>query len=233
MKTRIVSRDTKKIKPSKNHTIYLNNKSEVVPSVTTVLDVFPKKGLIQWANSLGWKRKSVATELNNAANWGTESHNTIESILLGHRDCDIWKYIREFPVANSVRSFSLWYEKNRDHLEVIHIEHKMSSKKYGGTADLICKYKDKLTIIDFKTSKDFYFTMFVQLAAYAKLYEKESGEDIENICVLRLDKLNGEEAQLKSIKDIKHGNIKYYYKVFKEALRLYNSIHVLESDWKG
>ena len=42
---------------------------------------------------------------------------------------------------------------------------------------------DKLTLLDFKTSKNFYSSMFLQLGAYITLLE-EAGYDIDQVAIL-------------------------------------------------
>ena len=66
-------------KPKGDHQKYRNSDGQYVPSVTTVIDVIPKKALIQWANNLGWKRKSVKAELNAAANQVKATINQAEN----------------------------------------------------------------------------------------------------------------------------------------------------------
>ena len=64
---RISSRKKYQIPLSTDHTNYESYPGNRVPSVTTVLKVIGKESLMQWANSLGWKRKSLTKELNDAS----------------------------------------------------------------------------------------------------------------------------------------------------------------------
>lgn len=227
--------------PPDGHIKYKNKDDKYVPSVTTVIGVMPKESLIYWANSLGWKRKSVSKELEYAANVGTTVHEYIEKIITNDKvnndyneakiEYDIkFNYITE--TKNALLSFLDWYKINRNDLELIEIEKSMSGNTYGGTCDMICKYKDQLMIFDFKTSSDFYFSMFVQLAAYVRLYENYSDDIVKDVAVLRMDKKNGEIAKFKRLSDIPNGDIDYYYYVFEQCLNMWNVLRVLESDWK-
>lgn len=238
----IHSRKANKYKPSNAHTKYMNSNGDYVPSVTNIIKVIPKDALIYWANSLGWKRKSVKRELEETARIGTVAHNTIESIITkdkneGPIDLDVIENHMntnyDGNIRNSIISFISWYKEHRDDIELIEVEKEMSGESYGGTCDMICKYEGKLMIFDFKTSGDFYFSMFIQLCAYVNLYQNLTGEIIEDVAVLRLDKKSGDKAKLKKLSDIKNGDIDYYYNVFEQCLNLYCSLYILENDWKG
>lgn len=237
----IHSRKENKYYPKGLHTKYMNTEGNYVPSVTNIIKVIPKDALIYWANSLGWKRKSVQKELEEAANIGTCVHNYIEKLIKDDKDSSLnldniendirLCYISE--TRNALLSFLEWYKINRTNLKAIDIEKSMSGDFYGGTCDMICKYDDKLMIFDFKTSGDFYFSMFVQLAAYVRLYENETNNIIDDVAVLRMDKKNGNTAKLKKLSDIKNGDIDFYYYVFEQCLNLYKSIYLIENDWKA
>ena len=236
----IHSRKSTRYYPSGMHTRYINMNGEYVPSVTNIIKVIPKDNLIYWANSLGWKRKSVRKELEEAANIGTNVHEYIEKIIKNDKQKNLnldnirndikLNYVAE--TKNALISFLDWYEVNRYSLELIDMEKSMSGDFYGGTCDMICKYNNKLMIFDFKTSGDFYFSMYVQLAAYVRLYENETNEKIDDVAVLRMDKKFGNIAKLKKLSDIKNGDIDFYYYVFEQCLNLYRSIYLLEKDWK-
>lgn len=217
--------------PKKGHTTYKNSQGLYVPSVTTVIKMIPKESLIYWANHLGWQRKSVTKELNYSAEVGTHAHNIIEKIILGTYGEDDKQYLNDTLVHNSVTSFYLWWKENKNDIEIVDIERKLEGEEYGGTCDCICRYKGKLMIFDFKTSKDFYFSMFVQLAAYVKLYENVSNEKVQDVAVLRMDKNKGNIAEIKFMSDINNGCIDFYYDVFKKCLDLYRSIYMIENDW--
>lgn len=237
----IHSRKKNKYYPSGMHTKYINKEGEYVPSVTNIIKVIPKDALIYWANSLGWKRKNVKKELEEAANIGTCVHNYIEKIIKSDKDLSldldiIEKNIRLYynnETRNALLSFLDWYRINRTDLKFIDIEKSMSGDFYGGTCDMICRYNNKLMIFDFKTSGDFYFSMFVQLSAYVRLYENETNNIVDDVAVLRMDKKNGNIAKLKKISDIKNGDIDFYYYVFEQCLNLYRSLYLLENDWKN
>ncbi len=236
---RIVSRKKRLYQESKNHTTYYNKKGEIVPSVTTVLKTISKDNLIYWANNLGWKRKSVKRELDDSSFVGTMAHLFIENILLDKEfESTLIKrdimgepdYIKE-QIDNSVNSFKLWWDKNKDDFKIKSCEQELVCDEYGGTLDIIAEYKGKPVILDIKTSKSFYFTMFLQLAAYAHMYKVKYGKMPKDVAILRVDKTNGKEAELLWLSDLPGGDIDFYYISYKRALDLFSNIHVLEQDW--
>lgn len=238
---RIVSRKTRIFKENKDHTTYYNSKGEIVPSVTTVLKILAKDGLTNWANNLGWKRISVTKELNDASEIGTMAHNYIEAMITENsiEKIEIFKKIESMPdklkdkVMNSIWSFEDWWNENKNDFEILECEKEMTCDEYGGTIDILAKYKGKPVILDLKTSKSFYFTMFLQLAAYAHMYKKKKGKYPSDVGIIKLDKLSGKKAKILWITDLPHGDLDFYYISYKRILELYKNIHVLENDWKS
>lgn len=236
---RISSRTKYMVKRNSNHTNYESYDGNLVPSVTTILKVIGKESLMQWANSLGWKRKSLAQELNDASIIGTYTHNYIEAFILGKNSDinNIWIQINNLPYKlstkayNAINSFHLWWDENGQYVEAISTEVEMCCDYYGGTCDFICRYKGKLTIIDFKTSSDFHPTMYLQLAAYANIYEEIFDLKIEELAILRMDKANGSRAILRTIEEVPGGDREFYFNAFDCALNLYKFMNVIDKDW--
>lgn len=238
---RIVSREKRKYKENKDHTTYYNSKGEIVPSVTTVLKIIAKDNLIYWANNLGWKRISVKKELDDASEIGTTAHNYIEALITDNeiemheisRSIDWLPDKLQDQVWNSIDSFKSWWDENKKDFEILKCEKEMVCDEYGGTIDIIAKYKKKPVILDIKTSKGFYFTMFLQLAAYAHMYKVKKGKYPDDVGIIRVDKVSGKKAKLLWLSDLPNGDFDFYYISYKRALDLYNNIHILEQDWSS
>ena len=66
----------------------------------------------------------------------------------------------------------------------------MHGERYGGTADIIFynKEKDKYLLLDFKTSKNTYRSMFIQLAAYCQLLKETKGIEIDKVGIILIMK---------------------------------------------
>lgn len=235
----IPSRKNNKFKERTDHTNYYNKNGDVVPSVTTILKVISKESLIYWANNLGWKRKSVKRELDDSSTIGTFAHNYIEAYITNnnHDKEQILYDIQFLPeeiydsILKAILSFKKWWSKNKDRCEIIECEKSMSCKHYGGTSDIILKFDGKLMIFDLKTSKDVYFTMFLQLAAYCHLYKITENIMPNNCGILRLDKYDGNEAELTMMSDV-NGDIEYYYQCFKQIVKTHYFLHIIENEFK-
>jgi hypothetical protein len=77
------------------------------------------------------------------------------------------------PVRNSISAGLKFFDEHQ--IELVQAEAPRWSPTYGfiGTGDLIAKVDGKLTVVDYKTSKRLYDTVFLQLAAYQLAYEEE------------------------------------------------------------
>jgi hypothetical protein len=245
----IKGRTRRMFKPGEEHTKYVNDDGEYVPSATTILKILSKEALQHWANSLGWKRKSIKEELEKSSMIGSLAHGYVEEITKGAKIIDLSPIelhgIEIYNgVANSVTSFIKWWRKNRHRIEIIATERQMNGQTYGGTTDLVCKFDGIPCIIDYKTSKDFYYSMFLQLAGYVDLHETEVDENMifEQVAILRLDKRNGDEATLLTMTDVieragltgvmnERAMIREYIKAFESMCDLFYKLNDISGDW--
>ena len=189
----------------------------VYPSVTEILSVVAKPGLVTWANNIGLEGKSTKDESQRIAGIGTEVHARIE------------QYFKEgifegatADVLPSLQLFNNWLQKHK--IEPILIEEPLISPKlgYAGTIDLLAKVDDKLTLIDFKTSNRIYKDYFAQLCAYKRLLS-ERDFVIESMCIVRLGKdYMAEEKEVT--------NEQLYLEYFDATFNLYQILKKLESD---
>ena len=159
---------------------------EKYPSITSVLSIRQKEGLIKWRQRVG---EEVANHVMiTSANRGTAVHNMVEDHLNNIDINNVEKYKKQFlprmmfqvlkPVLNNINNISLQ-------------EAQMFSEKYtvAGRCDCIAEYEGELSVIDFKTSKgekeeDWIENYFIQGAAYAEMYEEHFGTPINQIVIL-------------------------------------------------
>ena len=157
------------------------------PSITTVLGKRPGKqeGLQRWRDRIGEEQARIVS--GKAARRGTVFHNIVENYL---QDKDITDFKQQH--------FMAWcmFGEMKSHLdekinEVVLQEQTMFSPKFkvAGRCDLIGVYKDKLSVVDFKTTttekKEAWIEdYFVQCAAYATMFEEHTGMTIENIVIM-------------------------------------------------
>ena len=159
---------------------------EKYPSITSVLSIRQKEGLIKWRQRGG---EEVANHVMiTSANRGTAVHNMVEDHLNNIDINNVEKYKKQFlprmmfqvlkPVLNNINNISLQ-------------EAQMFSSNYtvAGRCDCIAEYEGELSVIDFKTSKgekeeDWIENYFIQGAAYAEMYEEHFGTPINQIVIL-------------------------------------------------
>ena len=160
---------------------------EKYPSITTVLGKRPdkQKGLQEWRERVGVEQAQIIS--GKAARRGSVFHNIVENYL---QDKDITDFKQQH--------FMAWcmFGEMKPHLDekiksLILQEQTMYSPKYkvAGRCDLIGVYKDKLAVVDFKTTttpkkEEWIEDYFIQCAAYATMFEEHTGMAIENIVIM-------------------------------------------------
>ena len=160
---------------------------EKYPSITTVLGKQPgkQKGLQEWRERVGVAQAQIIS--GKAARRGSVFHNIVENYL---QDEDI----SDFKQQN----FMAWcmFGEMKSHLDekinqVVLQEQTMFSSKFkvAGRCDLIGVYKDKLSVVDFKTTtttkkEEWISDYFIQCAAYASMYEEHTGESVEDVVIM-------------------------------------------------
>ena len=141
---------------------------------------------------------------------GSEVHDQIEKYL---KACMVGKSLGETlslvdamenlseESKNAFGAFLKWKDENN--LKPISLEQTVWGERWAGTCDYLGYYKDKLYVIDWKTSKAFYPEMRYQVAAYRwAINEKNAGsivggnrpypsQQIQGCGILRLDKETG------------------------------------------
>lgn len=177
---------------------------EKVQGVTTALQIIAKPALIYWAAKMGAEyveqnlvpgksydeveiselAKNVANahrqKKDTAADTGTMIHQWIQDFIEGKNP--------SMPVnegmQRAVKSFLDWWIK--EDIKVIQTEARLCSPtlKLAGTADLVCLHNGKLTIMDWKTGSGIYPEMFLQMGAYALMYEEEFGTKVERMGII-------------------------------------------------
>lgn len=167
----------------------------VVPRVTNILArTIHDDYLLDWANSLGFKRKSYRKVLGKSADLGTDVHEYI-SFYLNNGKYPSKELCNE--AENCIDSFDYWWEKiNTEYksVEVLESEKTLGCPYFGGTFDALISLDNKVTLIDFKTSNRITFKYLLQLAAYRYLIWFNNRIDIDQCLILRLSK-NGTDYE--------------------------------------
>lgn len=181
------------------HSTYINEKGNQVPSATTILKLINKPALQKWANIMGFKRRNTDDILERSADIGTTVHALIEKFMM--KTDYVYtptKHHDKYFIMCYLDNFLNWYKKNE--VKPYDMEIHMVSELYGGTVDFYGEVNGLKTILDFKTSKAFHDTMFLQLGAYVQMLE-EKGNKVEQVAILRVNE-NKHAIKYKSREDI-------------------------------
>lgn len=219
---------------------------EFAYGVTTALGIIAKPQLIWWAASqaadyvkshlvpgqgldelqiqdlCSEARKAHNKAKDKAADAGTYVHNWIEDFVNGKNPT--------MPVSPVIKrvidDFLEWWEKTD--VEVISPEQVFCSPTLmlAGTADLVCKVDGKLTIMDWKTGSGIYPEMFMQMAAYALMWEEEHPDQpIERLHVVNASVKNMFQDQFRE-------DVQVFKDAYLKALALYKSVKEIEASFK-
>ena len=169
---------------------YITPKEKYYPSITTVLSIRNKKGLMEW-------RKRVGDEVANyvagkAASRGTKVHHMCEDYLnnMESNFPDKWeKHKKDFlPWC----LFGQLKNKALNNINDIYAQEcSLYSDKYkvAGRVDCIAKYNGVLSVIDFKTSTKersdgWNENYYIQGAAYAEMFGERTGLIVDQVVIL-------------------------------------------------
>lgn len=165
---------------AKKYTELLKNeslKNNIIKINTNKLSILENKSIKEF--------NIISTD---AMSIGSEAHSLIEKYIKNEK---IDKLLKELPdeVLQVFNSFLKWEKQNnirwlKSEFPIINEDY-----GYGGTIDAIAKIKDKLYIIDFKTSSGFYRSYPFQISAYRMAYEAMDSENkLDGMLIARFDK---------------------------------------------
>lgn len=166
--------------------LYLTPDGKKYPSVTTVIADHNKEAIDKWRLRVGHDKAKRISE--NASSRGDIVHLALEAYLNNHSTAEIVK--KMLPNAKAVYVNMKAQVERR--LSVVHgleqplISHKL---RMAGTTDCIAVYDNLLSIVDFKTSlrlkkKEWVHGYFMQLTAYAFMFQEMTGLKIEQGVIL-------------------------------------------------
>ena len=164
-------------------------------------------------------RYRVKTIKEEAMHIGTNMHTLAEDYITGK---EVIAPNSE-PLKTMFAKFKKFWDSKK--MKVVATETTYYSKELDvcGTLDCLVKYKGKIGILDFKTSKDFYPDMPIQIHTYKKLVEDSSNLKVEFLAVINIPKEPVKDVEMR-IFQMKPK----YLKGFKACKYLNN----LEEDFK-
>lgn len=168
---------------------YLSELSNYVPSVTTILDCYPKPpSFYDWLKKVGEDADTIrdqAGDRGSTVHKLTERYDAGEEINLIDEAGNIDYKLAEWSMFERYVEF-----RRRFEFEVIHSELNLISDKLGfaGTLDRVIKFQGRNLLIDIKTSNSLYDHFWLQMAAYKQLLaEVQPDLTIDGYAVLWLN----------------------------------------------
>jgi hypothetical protein len=162
---------------------YITPSGARLPSVTSILGWHKEPSLRAWKDRVG--HEEAARIAAAAAHRGTLLHNFCEDYILGR---DINEETLDPVTIQLFKSIQPYIDEFE---EVNASEMQLYSEFLGvaGTTDVIGRFRNRRSIIDFKTSskfkrKDWIDDYFMQTACYAVMYEERTGIPIKQLVII-------------------------------------------------
>jgi len=162
------------------------------PRVTAILDIIHRPELERWRREIG--NIQADRIRNDTAQIGSSLHHI----------CCFFNRDQSFEMPSTSQlgqmfdTYRKWFGMVVD--TVVAAEQLVVSKKFGyaGTLDLLAVLKGDTTpsVIDLKTSKTFWPTMALQLAAYQQALLEE-GKEVDRRLVIRIDRVETGKLQVR------------------------------------
>lgn len=155
---------------------YFDEKGTPVPSVTTILDCYPKgAAFFEWLKKNGVDSDEIRDEAGrkgSRVHSMTERYDKGEEVSLLSENGDIAMSLSEWNMFEKYVDF-----RKRFNPEINEIELNLVSSKLGfaGTLDRVVTIGEKKILLDIKTSGAVYPHYWLQLAAYEKLLTERHG----------------------------------------------------------
>jgi hypothetical protein len=204
---------------------YQHPNGNFYPSVTTILDAYPKSAaFFEWLKQVGENADEIRDE---AGRKGSAVHQLCEDYDTG-LECSILNEYGKAQYKQSEWAMLERYVEFRDRFkyELVANEVHYISPKFGfaGTLDRVFRVKDKLVLVDIKTSNALHNHFYLQLAAYKELWDEVNpNSKIDEIKILWLNAKTRTEGTGKTIQGIgwqlkepEYG-VDHYWKLFNSV----------------
>ncbi len=164
-----------------------------VPSVSELLSRYKDSGpLMRWQAKIFREGGDPDHIKDEAAGAGSICHDAIEAHVLGKPytwpEGEGVDPIRVSLAQTGFEGFLDWW--NPANVQILGTETPLVSEEFGfgGTPDAWGYVGGKISLLDWKTSKEIFTDYIVQLAAYARLLKECKGVEVERIHIVRVGK---------------------------------------------
>jgi hypothetical protein len=167
---------------------YRNEDGVFVPSVTTILEAYPKDAAFyQWLKNNGQdsdELRDKAAERGTAVHSMTEAYdNGSEVSLLNDDGRPGWK-LGEWAMFERYVEFSQRFSPVIKMNEQNYVSAELG---YAGTIDRVMQVDGRLLLVDIKTSGSVWPAYWLQLAAYRRLLSEVGGVEVDGVAILHLN----------------------------------------------
>jgi hypothetical protein len=167
-----------------NKRVYVTPSGAHYPSITSVLGAGPKPFLDEWKKRVG--EAEASRICHHAVTRGTALHLLAERYLNNERDI-----VDKDTMPHVKFSFKTLRPILDNHVDEIYAQECPLYSDYLGVAgrvDCVAKYNNRLSIIDFKTSKmvktkDQIENYFMQACAYAIMFEERTKHPVSQLVI--------------------------------------------------
>ena len=178
------------------------------PSITTVLSIRDKEGILEWRKRVGNEEANRITK--RAVTRGTHFHSLLEQYFLNEIDD-----LDTFCATALAKNPAVWYlfleavqvlETKINNIYCIEDYLYSDEYKIAGAVDMIAEYDGVVSVIDFKTSnsekkEEWIENYFIQGTAYAKMFTERTGIPCSQLVIFIVPDSGTPQIFTKSVDD--------------------------------
>lgn len=182
--------------PEKGHQRYILKDGSEVKGASTIAKVDDKMAnrLAAWGNKLGLKGINCSKRKDQQADAGSVAHFMIQ--------CHFQRHIPDFRKVSQeavnigddiFNRFMTWWVDNDLTWIASETEYVSETYRYGGTLDIAAlDQKERVWLMDVKTSKGIYFNQKTQIAGLGQLWNENGKKAFHKLMIVRLPSEGGE-----------------------------------------
>jgi len=198
---------------------YFTPEGNAYPSITTVLGVLNKEGILEWRKRVGEEEANKISR--QAATRGTAVHKLAEDYLNNETDWSKGAMPSNLQSFNDLKCIlderlnNVWFQEEflySDRLQC------------AGQVDCIAEFDGRLSIVDFKTSRkpkkeEWITNYFIQASFYAAAFYERTGVPIKQGVILIT--VDGSEPQVFKVNTYDY--LEHFLAVRKKYKKMYES----------
>lgn len=198
---------------------YFTPEGNAYPSITTVLGVLNKEGILAWRKRVGEEEANKISR--QAATRGTAVHKLAEDYLNNETDWNKGAMPSNLQSFNDLKTIlderldNVWFQEEFLYSDRL---------KCAGQVDCIAEFDGKLSIVDFKTSRkpkkeEWITNYFIQASFYAAAFYERTGVPIKQGVILIT--VDGSEPQVFKVNTYDY--LEHFLSVRKKYKELYEN----------